>query len=126
MELTALRSMLLAHPGAEETYPFGPEILVLKVAGKMFALVSWQEEPLRLSLKAEPQQALLWRELYPSVQPGYHLNKQHWNTVRLDNSLDAQLIGDMIAHSWQQVVAGLPKTKRLALQGAGDRDCRTQ
>ena len=79
MELQQLRDYLAAKPGAREDLPFGPEVLVLKVVDKMFALIAWQEVPLTISLKAEPQQALLWRELYPAVTPGYHLNKQHWN-----------------------------------------------
>ena len=112
MDLAALRDYLGAKPGAMEDLPFGPEVLVLKVAGKMFALIAWQEMPLSISLKAEPQQALLWRELYPAVTAGYHLNKQHWNTVTLSESLDAELWQGWIEHSYQRVVAGLPKAKR--------------
>ncbi len=115
MELIALRAYLSAQQGAVETFPFGPEILVFKVAGKMFALVDWQSTPLRLSLKAAPQQALLWRELFPAVTPGYHLNKQHWNTLRLDSTLDDTTIQQMIDHSWHSVVAGLTKAQRHAL-----------
>ncbi len=120
MDLPQLRDYLGAKPGAMEDLPFGPEVLVLKVAGKMFALVAWQELPLALSLKAEPQQALLWRELYPAVTAGYHLNKQHWNTVRLDGSLPDTLLQEMIDHSWLRVVAGLKKSERLALLGNQD------
>ena len=117
MELARLRDYLLSKPGAREDLPFGPEVLVLKVCNKMFALIAWQETPLTLSLKAEPQQALLWRELYPAVGPGYHLNKRHWNTLRLDGSLPDTLVQAMIDHSWQQVVAGLKKAERQALLG---------
>jgi predicted DNA-binding protein (MmcQ/YjbR family) len=119
MDLAALRDYLGAKPGAMEDLPFGPEVLVLKVAGKMFALVAWQDLPLTISLKADPQQALLWRELYPAVSAGYHLNKQHWNTVTLDGSLSDELLRTMIDESWQRVVAGLKKSERLALLGPG-------
>ena len=117
MELQQLRDYLGAKPGACEDLPFGPEVLVLKVAGKMFALIAWQELPLTISLKAEPQQALLWRELYPAVTAGYHLNKQHWNTVRLDGSVPDDTLRQMIDESWSRVVAGLKKSERLALLG---------
>ena len=117
MELQQLLDYLGAKIGAGEDLPFGPEVLVLKVAGKMFALIAWQELPLSISLKAEPQQALLWRELYPAVTPGYHLNKQHWNTVRLDGSVPDDTLRQMIDESWSRVVAGLKKSERLALLG---------
>ena len=117
MELAPLRDYLLSKPGAREDLPFGPEVLVLKVCNKMFALIAWQETPLTLSLKAEPQQALLWRELYPAVTAGYHLNKQHWNTVRLDGSVPDDTLRQMIDESWSRVVAGLKKSERLALLG---------
>ena len=117
MELQQLRDYLGAKPGACEDLPFGPEVLVLKVAGKMFALIAWQEMPLSISLKAEPEQALLWRELYPAVTAGYHLNKQHWNTVRLDGSVPDDTLRQMIDESWSRVVAGLKNSERLALLG---------
>lgn len=122
MELQQLRDYLGAKPGACEDLPFGPEVLVLKVAGKMFALIAWQELPLTISLKAEPQQALLWRELYPAVTAGYHLNKQHWNTVRLDGSVPDDTLRQMIDESWSRVVAGLKKSERLALLGPSSLD----
>ncbi len=117
MELQQLRDYLGAKPGACEDLPFGPEVLVLKVAGKMFALIAWQELPLTISLKAEPQQALLWRELYPAVTAGYHLNKQHWNTVRLDGSVPDDTLRQLIDESWSRLVPGAKKRERLALLG---------
>ena len=117
MELQQLRDYLGAKTGAGEALPFGPAVLVLKVAGTMFALIAWQKLPLSISLKTEPQQALLWRELYPAVTPGYHLNKQHWNTVRLDGSVPDDTLRQMIDESWSRVVAGLKKSERLALLG---------
>lgn len=116
MELRPLRDYLLAKPAAVEELPFGPQVLVLKVCKRMFALIAWQESPLCLSLKAEPQQALLWRELYPAVTPGYHLNKQHWITVRLDGSLTDETLRRMMDDSYRLVVKGLKKAERQALE----------
>ena len=112
MSLASLREFLLSQPGATEDTPFGPEILVYRIAGKMFALVDWQAEPLTSNLKCEPELALLLREIHPEVKPGWHMNKQHWNTVTLSESLDAELWQGWIEHSYQRVVAGLPKAKR--------------
>ncbi|MGU5663280.1 MmcQ/YjbR family DNA-binding protein [Aeromonas sanarellii] len=112
MTLVQLREFLLSQPGATEDTPFGPEILVYRIAGKMFALVDWQADPLSINLKCEPELALLLREIHPEVKPGWHMNKQHWNTVTLSESLPDELWQGWIAHSYQRVVAGLPKAKR--------------
>ncbi|WP_429145377.1 MmcQ/YjbR family DNA-binding protein [Aeromonas rivipollensis] len=112
MSLASLREFLLSQPGATEDTPFGPEILVYRIAGKMFALVDWQAEPLTINLKCEPELALLLREIHPEVKPGWHMNKQHWNTVTLSENLDAELWQGWIEHSYLRVVAGLPKAKR--------------
>jgi predicted DNA-binding protein (MmcQ/YjbR family) len=84
MDLDALLGHCLAKPGATASHPFGPGALVVKVAGKMFAIIEEDADPLRLSLKSEPEIAVVLRESYASVAPGYHLNKRHWNTVTLD------------------------------------------
>ena len=115
MELDTLRAHLLAFPGTAEETPFGPEALVYKVRGKMFALIVWQESPLRITLKCEPMRALALRDEYPTVLPGYYMNKRHWNTVILDGSLDADLVAAMIEESYDLVVRGLPKATRQEL-----------
>ena len=112
MTLVQLREFLLSQPGATEDAPFGPEILVYRIAGKMFALVDWQAEPLRINLKCEPELALLLREIHPEVKPGWHMNKQHWNTVTLSEGLSDDLWQGWIVHSYERVVAGLPRAKR--------------
>ena len=112
MDLTRLRHFLLSLPGATEDTPFGPEILVYRIAGKMFALVNWQTEPLTINLKCEPELALLLREIHPEVKPGWHMNKQHWNTVTLTDALPDDLWQGWVHHSYERVVAGLPKAKR--------------
>ncbi|MGU5737688.1 MmcQ/YjbR family DNA-binding protein [Aeromonas caviae] len=112
MTLVQLREFLLSQPGATEDTPFGPEILVYRIAGKMFALVDWQAEPLSINLKCEPELALLLREIHPEVKPGWHMNKQHWNTVTLSEGLSDELWQGWIVHSYERVVAGLPRAKR--------------
>ena len=110
-----LRDYCLAFPGAAETFPFGPETSVFKVEGKMFALSRLAGSPLSVSLKCEPALAEQLRQIHPAVQPGYHLNKRHWNTVILDGSIPEQLIEDMIEDSYDLVVSGLSVSRRRAL-----------
>jgi predicted DNA-binding protein (MmcQ/YjbR family) len=91
-----LRDHCLAFPGSSETFPFGPETSVFKVAGKIFALSALAQVPLRVSLKCEPALVEQLREAHPAVTPGYHLNKRHWNTVIIDGSMPARMIKDMV------------------------------
>jgi len=108
----ALKRLCLAFPGAEETFPFSPEVSVFKVGGKIFALASLQAEPLAVSLKCEPPLAEQLRDAHPAIVPGYHLNKRHWNTVTLDGSLDDEIVRDMVEDSYDLVVEQLPRAKR--------------
>ncbi|MBX3050565.1 MAG: MmcQ/YjbR family DNA-binding protein [Caldilineaceae bacterium] len=114
-QLEPLRAYLLAKPGATEETPFGPDALVFKVLGKMFALVAWQETPLSISLKCDPNLALLLRGTYAAVTPGYHMNKRHWNTVVLDGEVPEDEVEDMIDESYALVVKGLTKAQRAQL-----------
>ena len=118
-ELEALRDYLLQKNGSAEETPFGPDALVFKVAGKMFALVAWEETPLRITLKCDPSDALALRDQYEAVQPGYYMNKRHWNTVTLDSSIPDGEVLEMIDESYTLVVAGMPKAARQALQNDG-------
>jgi predicted DNA-binding protein (MmcQ/YjbR family) len=81
----------------------------------MFALSALREKPLKVSVKCEPELAHTLRASYPAVQPGYHLNKRHWNTITLDGSLPDKLVFDMLEDSYDLVVAGLPRAKQEAL-----------
>ena len=117
-KLDPLRAYLLAKPESEETQPFGPDALVYKVVGKMFALVAWQQEPLRISLKCNPHLAEMLRQTHAAVAPGYHLNKRHWNTVTLDGSIEQDEITEMIDQSYTLVVKGLRKKDRDRLNEA--------
>src|SRR5436190_22901663 len=114
MDPATLRGHCLSFPGAEETFPFGPETSVFKVAGKMFALSRLGADSLRVSLKCEPELAAALRGAHEAVLPGYHLNKRHWNTVLLDGSLSEQMVKDMIEDSYDLVVAKLPAARRHA------------
>lgn len=116
MDIDTLRTTLLAQPGAAEDFPFGPDPLVLKVGGKMFALVALNQQPLRISLKCDPTHAELLRDQYPAIEPGYYLNKRHWNTITLDGSVPHDEILALIDESYRLVVKGLPKDMRENLK----------
>jgi predicted DNA-binding protein (MmcQ/YjbR family) len=115
VDAAALRRHCLAFPGAVEERPFGPDVSVWKAGGRMFALSALGRAPLEVSLKCEPALAADLRRTYPSVRPGYHLNKRHWNTVTLDGSLDDALVRDLIEDSYDLVVSALPQRTRRAL-----------
>ncbi len=118
MNRDELRAYLLSKLRAVEEHPFGPGTSVYKVAGKMFALLP-DDGPLTVSLKCDPHLAELLRENHPAVIPGYHLNKRHWNTVKLDGSVRDDLSDDevqeMIDHSYDLVVKGLSKRVQAEL-----------
>lgn len=119
MTLKDLRAVCLAKPGAHEDFPFGPDTLVFKVRGKLFALCPARrgvdDEPLSINLKCEPELAELLREKYDVVTPGYHMNKRHWNTVILDGSVPKREVLELIDLSYSLVVKGLRKSERERL-----------
>lgn len=119
MHLDELRAHCLGLPEASEDLPFGPDALVFKVCGKMFALLSLDAIPPRVNLKGDPEQAAELRERYEAITPGYHMNKQHWNTVTVDGRVPAALVRSMIDDSYRLVVAGLRKADRERIEGAG-------
>jgi predicted DNA-binding protein (MmcQ/YjbR family) len=108
----AIATYLLSFPEAVEDQPFGPHVDVYKVAGKMFAILSPEDDPPAISLKCDPLIAVELREEYDAITPGYHLNKTHWNTVTLNGSVPDRELKKMISHSYKEVVTGLPKTLR--------------
>ena len=107
-----LRERCLALPGASEEFPFGDEVSVFKVGGKMFALSQLDSEPLQLSVKCDPELAAQLRSAYSAIAPGYHLNKRHWNTITLDGSVPDEMVTDLLGDSYDLVVASLPKARR--------------
>lgn len=92
-----------SQAGAAETYPFGPNTAVYKVDGRMFALIPRDADPPRINLKCDPDWSEVLRNAYPAVQPGYHQNKKHWNTVTLDGSIPDDEIVELIEHSYELV-----------------------
>ncbi len=115
MDLPTAIEICLGMTGAEETMPFGPEVLVYKVAGKMFALAVPDDVPARMNLKCDPEKALELRDRYEGITPGYHMNKRHWNTVLLDGSVPGALVREMIGDSYALVVKGLTRKQREVL-----------
>src|SRR5262249_13839375 len=101
--------------GAEETFPFGPGVSVFKVGGKMFALSQLKSEPLRVSVKVEPELGERLRMSYEQIQPGYHLNKRHWVTIECAAGLEDRMVRDLIEDSWALVASKLPKAVRMRL-----------
>jgi predicted DNA-binding protein (MmcQ/YjbR family) len=116
MTPAALEKLCLGFPGARAEFPFGEETSVFKVAGKIFALSALKSRPLKISLKCDPELAVQLRAEHPAIVPGYHLNKQHWNTVELDGSLTDQFIRELVEDSYDLVVAGLPKREQEKLK----------
>lgn len=114
-EFDELHSYLMAKPGTVEERPFGPDTLVFKVMGKIYALFGWPDAPLRINLKCPPALAVALRQQFPAVAPGYHMNKRHWNTVTLDGTIPDAEVRDMIDVSYDLVVAGLTRAAREEL-----------
>lgn len=111
MDIESLREYCLSKPGAEETQPFGPDTLVYKIKGKIFLLVGLDEEELKFNVKCDPDRAIDLRERHPCVQPGYHMNKKHWNTIHVDGSVSSQLLKEWIDHSYDLVSGNKSRNK---------------
>ena len=116
MDLAQFREYCLSKPRATEGTPFGPDVLVFKVRGKMFALAALEEMPTTVNLKCEPDLALELRDRYEQVRPGYHMNKRHWNTVEIESGIPDAEVRKMIDHSYQLVIKSLPKAERKKLE----------
>jgi len=108
MNIEELREYCLSKKGAQECFPFDEDTLVVKVGGKMFALIDLIGD-LSINLKCDPEKALELRENYSAIVPGYHMNKRLWNTVYIDGSLSNKLIKELINHSYELVYSSLPK-----------------
>jgi predicted DNA-binding protein (MmcQ/YjbR family) len=110
MDLAQFREYCLSKARATEGTPFGSDVLVFKVGGKMFALAALDEVPSRVNLKCEPDLALELRDRYEQVTPGYHMNKKHWNTVEIEGGIPDTELRKMIDHSYDLVASNLPKS----------------
>ncbi len=114
MTLDSFRSHCLSKKGVTEELPFGPDTLVFKVSGKMFALTGLDDFE-RISLKVDPEVGATLREEFSAVVPAYHMNKMHWINVLMDGTIPDKLVKKWIDDSYALVVAGLPKKEQAKL-----------
>jgi predicted DNA-binding protein (MmcQ/YjbR family) len=108
LNIEELRDYCLQKPGATEGFPFGEDILVFKIGGKIFLLIGLNSGN-RFNAKCDPERAVDLRERYSEIIPGYHMNKKMWNTIYMDGSLTRKLLCELIDHSYELVVQSLPK-----------------
>ena len=109
MNYEELRDYCLSLKGTTEHFPFDEITLVVKVQGKMFALLPLDNTDTQISLKCDPEKAITLREEYAAIVPAWHFNKKHWNTVLVNPMISKELMCELIKHSYDLVVAGLPK-----------------
>lgn len=107
-----LEKILLSKACSNKEFPFGDDVAVFKVKNKMFALYGFENNTIRLNLKCEPNDAIAYREIYDCVIPGYHMNKKHWNTIILDESMKEDILISMINDSYDLVVSKLTKKQK--------------
>lgn len=116
MDYSSARAYMLSRPEAWEDFPFYPDVAVMKVRNKMFATLSVDQGVARMNLKCDPEEAQMLRDIFEAVLPGYHMNKRHWNTVLLDNSIPVGELERMIDRSYGLVVRGMTRNERLPLE----------
>jgi len=114
MNFEEFRAYCLEKPFVTEGFPFDQKTLVLKVAGKMFALADIEDFN-SINVKCDPEKSIELRESYSGVEPGYHMNKKHWNTVAINNDVSRGLIFKLIDHSYDLVFKSLPNKTRNEL-----------
>ncbi len=116
MKREEIRRHCLARPGTTEERPFGPDTLVFKVMGKLFALTGDEPEPSSINLKCDPDDSLALQSEFEGVRPGYHMDKRHWITVTLHSDVPRSLLLELIDDSYALVVARLPRRARESLK----------
>ena len=112
MNIEWLREYCMAKQDVKETLPFGPDTLVYKVRGKIFLLTSLDEDPISFNVKCDPELAMELRERFLCVQPGYHMNKKHWNTIVVDGTVSLKQLKEWIDHSYELVVLSTGNRKK--------------
>ena len=120
MNIEELFDYCLSIKGAEATTPFDEATIVIKVMGKMFAMIPTDAERLCISLKCDAVKAMRLRELYACVEGAYHMNKTYWNTIYLDGSMPTDELKRWILHSVEEVIKKLPKTKQRQYNETGE------
>jgi predicted DNA-binding protein (MmcQ/YjbR family) len=108
----SLREVCLDLPGATLDYPFDSETACFRVGGRIFALANLGARPLKVNLKGDPALNRDLRASYPDIVPGWHMNKEHWNTVHLEGTLEADFVAGLVRHSYDLVKAALPRSVR--------------
>jgi len=116
VDYDATKSYMLTRPEAFEDFPFGPDVSVFKVRSKMFATLGERNGNAEINLKCDPEEAIVLRDIFDAVIPGYHMNKAHWNTVILNKSIPRAEIERMIDRSYGLVVKGMKKADRTSLE----------
>ena len=116
MNIEEFRDYCLEKPGVSEEMPFGPDILVFKVGGKIFALTDINTFA-SINLKCDPERAVELRDQFDFIRPGYHMSKKHWNTVLLESGLSNAMLQELIDHSYALVYAGLSRLDKLKVLG---------
>ena len=114
MTIDFIRDYCLAKQGVEESLPFGPDVLVFKVNGKIFLLLQLQSSPIQFNVKCNPDKAVELREQYDCVLPGYHMNKKHWNTIVLTNEVTKSLLCEWIDDSYMLIAKRQIKKNKIA------------
>lgn len=118
MHIESFRAYCLSLPQVGEYQPYGPNTLAFTIGGKHFALVSLDATPYRVNLKCDPDKAQTLRQQYDTIEPGYHMNKQHWNSIFPDQGeLPESLVKELVNHSYELVKAKLPAKTRRMLEG---------
>jgi len=115
MEYQSLVDHLMSKRGVTKDMPFDFETLCFRVRKKIFVLMAWQDDPIVISLKCDPAEAIILRQTYPGITPGYHLNKKHWNTVVIDDRIPDIEIKRMIDNSYDLVLKGLSQEEKQRL-----------
>lgn len=117
MNKQSIEEKCLKLKGSEASYPFGPEALVFKVMGKMFALVSQSEQVARITLKCPPADAEILVRQYESITPGYYMNKKHWISISLQDEIADAMLMDLLNNAYKLVASKLSKTDKQTLEG---------
>ncbi len=115
MHIEAFRDYCLSKKGVTEGFPFGEDVLVFKVLDKIFTLTSLRTDEFKVNLKCNPERAIELREEFESVQPAFHMNKKHWNTIHVARFSNSSLFMELIDHSYDLVVKGMTKKNRTLL-----------
>ncbi len=122
-----VRNYLLSKPETTMDFPFGEDVEVYRVKNKMFATLALghlavgaqqSDESKRfwwLNVKCDPDEAIMLREIFPSVIPGYHMSKRLWNTVILDGSIPKGEIERMMDNSYMLVVSKMTKKDQKSI-----------